>query len=908
MRTRKKPSKRSVIKKLQNGGTGDPKKPVVTQSATGFPLYREFGELTATPTTPFYTMTDQRGYYQGIPIGLGEAEVVADSGDALGSVDRVVEELGGGIFGDYAAIPASDREKFEGGVRDAINEGSKIAAIATSPLLAVGAAPILASGLQGYSALSQLPLITVKGQTAVTVGGGLDALGVGLSAKFLPQHIQDFKDDPSLGNAAFIGLDLLGFLPAGNAALQSYRQGLRAMGGTPTSPITLASGESRVTQAALEGSKVRQASLSMNNVIKNEIAKIDKLSISPAEKQKAIDETLEFYNNYLSNPAALEKIVEQKEFLEAVRQARTGDISALLGDIEVPMAPFESAGEPSVAAVRFMQNPPFFSKFGREGQLLDPDMNLVRNMTVVEGVDGGLEARVDFFSNTVAGRRLSAEALLDNFRTGSQSAKNVILRTMDDMKRVVGGEARGAAMPISNITGQTEMVGGVPLTAGDFGYDLSAQQIQMLQTLSPEEFLSTLVHETNHNMLIPFLDQLADAQIIEMHTIVSTASTPTMVGGRQVAATTTATGFRSADQINENVTNFLTKYSNDPRIREAGINDNGIVAYLEDIAKPSEVQARLFEIKKQFANIASKQGQKFEDWMYNFTPETASQAFEAWKATKARTTVGLGDVEADMFLDLMVGNNTQQKLQTLSSVLNKTFTNTALIGGTAAVATQADITGTPTQGPGLKRGGYISRKKRGKGFQTKRANRIAQQGAIIPNGDPTKKESTGYARLDARIANMAEAVPSDTTNYTMSQQERLRRQIMAESSGNPMAVSPAGARGLLQIMPATQKDLEDRGFIPRGLDPFNPEHSRQMRDAKINALSELSWIKNPPKKIPEVNKLARIYASYNAGEGRIKKALEKAKADGVDIYGDPRLWFDYIPSETSKYLNIILFN
>jgi hypothetical protein len=174
MRTRKKPSKRSLIKKLQNGGTGDPKKPVVTQSATGFPLYREFGELTATPTTPFYTTTDQRGYYQGIPIGLGEAEVVADSGDALGSVDRVVEELGGGIFGDYAAIPASDREKFEGGVRDAINEGSKIAAIATSPLLAVGAAPILASGLQGYSALSQLPLITVKGQTAVTVGGGLD--------------------------------------------------------------------------------------------------------------------------------------------------------------------------------------------------------------------------------------------------------------------------------------------------------------------------------------------------------------------------------------------------------------------------------------------------------------------------------------------------------------------------------------------------------------------------------------------------------------------------------------------------------------------------------------------------------------------------------------------------------------
>ena len=135
---------------------------------------------------------------------------------------------------------------------------------------------------------------------------------------------------------------------------------------------------------------------------------------------------------------------------------------------------------------------------------------------------------------------------------------------------------------------------------------------------------------------------------------------------------------------------------------------------------------------------------------------------------------------------------------------------------------------------------------------------------------------------------------------------RIQRQMMAESSGNPEAVSDAGARGLFQIMPATQKDLEDRGLIPEGLDPFNPKHSRQMRDAKINALSDLSWIKNPPQPISEKNRLARIYASYNAGEGRVKSALEKAKADGVDIYGDPEAWYKYLPSETQDYLPKIL--
>jgi hypothetical protein len=191
------------------------------------------------------------------------------------------------------------------------------------------------------------------------------------------------------------------------------------------------------------------------------------------------------------------------------------------------------------------------------------------------------------------------------------------------------------------------------------------------------------------------------------------------------------------------------------------------------------------------------------------------------------------------------------------------------------------------------------------------------QGGMLDTtiGDPKKKkeqESTGYAALDARLARLAaeedSAAPSDTSKYNMSRADRLQRQIMAESSNNPMAVSPVGARGLFQIMPATQKDLEDRGLISSGLDPFNPEHSRQMRDAKINALSELSWIKEPPQKIPEVNRLARIYASYNAGEGRIRKALERAKADGVDIYSDPRLWFDYIPEETRGYLNKILFD
>lgn len=179
-----------------------------------------------------------------------------------------------------------------------------------------------------------------------------------------------------------------------------------------------------------------------------------------------------------------------------------------------------------------------------------------------------------------------------------------------------------------------------------------------------------------------------------------------------------------------------------------------------------------------------------------------------------------------------------------------------------------------------------------------------------PVGDP-KKESTGYAKLDARLARLAEEQASDTSNYMMDSAERIRRQRMMETGGEKdpdRAVSPAGAQGYWQIMPTTRTDLEDRGLVPKGMDPFNREHSRMMRDAKINALSRLQFIDNPPKKIPEVNRLARIYASYNHGEGNTRKALERAKAEGVNIYDDPRLWLSYLPSETQKYVKAILFD
>ena len=83
-------------------------------------------------------------------------------------------------------------------------------------------------------------------------------------------------------------------------------------------------------------------------------------------------------------------------------------------------------------------------------------------------------------------------------------------------------------------------------------------------------------------------------------------------------------------------------------------------------------------------------------------------------------------------------------------------------------------------------------------------------------------------------------------------QDLFLKQIGAESNWNPQAVSPAGAQGLLQIMPGTQKDL---GVT----DPFDPHQSidagaRYLRD-QYDRFGD--W------------RLA--LAAYNAGPGNVRK-------------------------------------
>ena len=106
----------------------------------------------------------------------------------------------------------------------------------------------------------------------------------------------------------------------------------------------------------------------------------------------------------------------------------------------------------------------------------------------------------------------------------------------------------------------------------------------------------------------------------------------------------------------------------------------------------------------------------------------------------------------------------------------------------------------------------------------------------------------------------------------------IKCQIAQESSFNPKAVSPCGARGLLQLMPATAADL-------RVKQPLQP---KQLFDPETNLLAGITYLKIQFDHFTEVpdreERIKFALASYNGGRGyinaAIKLAIMAAKAKG----------------------------
>ena len=105
--------------------------------------------------------------------------------------------------------------------------------------------------------------------------------------------------------------------------------------------------------------------------------------------------------------------------------------------------------------------------------------------------------------------------------------------------------------------------------------------------------------------------------------------------------------------------------------------------------------------------------------------------------------------------------------------------------------------------------------------------------------------------------------------------ELLDRLRMAESGGNPRAVSKAGAMGAYQFMPGTAKQF--------GIDPFNEGQSREAARKYLTSLYN------------EFGSVEDALRAYNWGPGNMRAYLKT----GYGVNGKP------MPAETANYVNAV---
>lgn len=169
------------------------------------------------------------------------------------------------------------------------------------------------------------------------------------------------------------------------------------------------------------------------------------------------------------------------------------------------------------------------------------------------------------------------------------------------------------------------------------------------------------------------------------------------------------------------------------------------------------------------------------------------------------------------------------------------------------------------------------------GFSKALRQRVAQSAVNI--GRATTPDR-GYDPMDDKPAQIQEApatrpkpapTPEEVTQLIEQQDPLVRSVISAESSGNPTAVSKTGAKGLMQLMPATAKawGVED---------PFDP--IQNIEGGKKNLEAEL-------KRFGDV-RLA--LAAYNLGGTKLAAIIKRLGTDDYNRISHA------LPEETRKYV------
>ena len=125
----------------------------------------------------------------------------------------------------------------------------------------------------------------------------------------------------------------------------------------------------------------------------------------------------------------------------------------------------------------------------------------------------------------------------------------------------------------------------------------------------------------------------------------------------------------------------------------------------------------------------------------------------------------------------------------------------------------------------------------------------------------------------------------------------FKAQGIAESGLKPDALSPVGAKGIMQILPSTYAEIREK----------NP-HFTHIEEPRWNIAAGIYYdrmlYRKWKKGLPTEERLAFAMASYNAGYGNVLKAFKRAQKK----VGEVKAWEQvapHAPGETRHYLRRI---
>ena len=188
---------------------------------------------------------------------------------------------------------------------------------------------------------------------------------------------------------------------------------------------------------------------------------------------------------------------------------------------------------------------------------------------------------------------------------------------------------------------------------------------------------------------------------------------------------------------------------------------------------------------------------------------------------------------------------------------------------------------------------------------------LAAGAALLDRGEAIRAIRLGWRAVTAGRANRDSTGRADERGYSLtypilegvdliarSRENNLDPALVAavirqESSWNPNAVSRAGARGLMQIMPPVGEAIARSRLYPMwdAALLFDPHVSLELGTAHLRAA------------IGQYSNLPRALAAYNAGGSRVNRWARRTGADDPDLFIE-RISF----TETRDYVRIVLRN